>query len=121
MNVNLYEEDTGLAKDDGGFTPNSLALPLHLLSDETADNDDTHDDAEDELVEKEEVKERDDEAPEPEKSPWDQARKCHYIRGYDPPQMRMPTDSVKFVFGDTTPDSAAQPPSQEDSQGKCAE
>ena len=96
MSVDFYEEGTGLEKEDGGFTPHgSLALPLRLMGDEG--HDDTHaDDDDDDEDEEEEVEE----GP-PGGNPWDQARNCHYIRGYDPPHMRMPTDSVKYVFGDT--------------------
>lgn len=31
---------------------------------------------------------------------WSEVRKCRYIRGYDPPEMRMPKDIIGFVFAE---------------------
>lgn len=33
---------------------------------------------------------------------WDDVRNCRYLRGYDPPMMRIPEDTNQFVFGSST-------------------
>ncbi|XP_076444280.1 uncharacterized protein LOC143282504 [Babylonia areolata] len=100
VNVDFYDEDTGLKQgDDGGFTPKDLTLALDLLGDDEDDEDTGDDDYYLEeggylgkVVEEEEEEEEGDS--------WGEVKKCQYIRGYDPPQMRMPKDTVNFVFRD---------------------
>ncbi|XP_070177302.1 ESX-1 secretion-associated protein EspI-like [Littorina saxatilis] len=109
VHVEFYDEiDTGLRKEEGaGFTPQHLTLPLHLLHDGSSDDNNDNTDGGEEGGEGEKGEKEIEEAKELSES-WNEVKKCNYIRGYDPPQMRMPTDSVKFVFGDKT-DAADQP------------
>ncbi|KAK7496925.1 hypothetical protein BaRGS_00011905 [Batillaria attramentaria] len=93
--VEFYDEEVGLTpkKDDGGFTPQSLSLPLEELADknETDDNDDEKGDAKDEDDVVDTGTPREDDV-------WNQVRKSRYIRGYDPPEMLMPAEPLSFVF-----------------------
>lgn len=90
VNVDFCGDDTRLEKNDGGFNPHCLALPLDILSDEVVDKDDAEDE---EKMEEEGMGESDDGAALAERAdPSGQARK--YTRDCDPLHRRMPRDSV---------------------------
>ncbi|KAL8604444.1 hypothetical protein ACOMHN_042273 [Nucella lapillus] len=95
VTVDFYDEETGLMKEDGGFTPKELALPLNMLEEEDEEADNLGAEGKEEAASGGEEG-----AGVAGGDPWGQVKKCQYIRGYDPPHMRMPKDSVKFVFGD---------------------
>lgn len=90
VNVDFCGDDTRLERNDGGFNPHCLTLPLDILSDEVVDKDDAEDG---EKMEEERMGESDDGAALAERAdPSGQARK--YTRDCDPPHSRMPRGSV---------------------------